>query len=428
MKKLSYLIFLSFLLTLCAPAVQQKFNSFAIAPLNGSFINAEKPQLNKTSWFSGTFQNQTDKWLNENVGFRNLFIRLYNEIEFRLFSNTNAKDILVGKENYLFEQRYIDSYFGVDIEDVESLNKKVLRTKFIKDTLETMGVKMLFVIAPSKADYFQEKLPETNLLKPDITNYDRIIELFNEHDIDYIDFNNFFIQKKHSEQFPLFTKCGIHWSDYGATLVADSIIKKAEYLLHVNLPNLIVTNINKKNLPSYVDYDLGHLLNIFTTIDQGELGYPDIKFESDTNLTKPNALIIGDSFYWNLENTGVFHNSFNCNNFLYYLNTAYNNDQKNSITRLNLKQEIENKNIIIFIVTAAGVQDFDFGFADKVYPFYDKAYQKKIEQMITKISNDKNWLKSIEEKASQQGISTAEMLRLDAEYMVKQSTKQTSNN
>jgi hypothetical protein len=74
---------------------------------------------------------------------------------------------------------------------------------------------------------------------------------------------------------------------------------------------------------------------------------------------------------------------------------------------------------VLFIVSEGLLQSFPWGFDQKAQSiFHSDEYESKVKAFMEEIKNDPEWLKSIEKKAAEKGISVEEMIRLDAEYMV----------
>ena len=64
------------LLILIFPAFQQATGLIRVEWLKGSIDAVESDSLTLKSWLSGDYQDQNEKYQNDNFGFRNAFIRL----------------------------------------------------------------------------------------------------------------------------------------------------------------------------------------------------------------------------------------------------------------------------------------------------------------------------------------------------------------
>src|SRR5690606_30484493 len=141
---------------LLMPMVEQKFTFFELSPLNGSFVIHEKPKFSPESWFSGNYQSNLEAYVNQAIGFKNLFVRVYNQIYFSLFNNARANGVIVGEENYLFEESYIKAYVGSDFIGEQKIEEKIRKLKSINDTLNKKKIKLIVVFAPGKGSFYPE--------------------------------------------------------------------------------------------------------------------------------------------------------------------------------------------------------------------------------------------------------------------------------
>ena len=168
------------------------------------------------------------------------------------------------------------------------------KIKVVQDYLQKKNILYLTVVAPSKADYYSEFLPDYYSSRiSSRRNYSLILENAGKENVNLIDLNKWFKDLKDTISYPLFPKQGIHWSYYGMALSADSIIKYIEKKNNILLPDFSWTLEYPDTLRG-TDYDLGDLLNIVSTLPYNKMTYPKFSFSNDT--TKTPLLVIGDSF------------------------------------------------------------------------------------------------------------------------------------
>ena len=132
-KKILLVLLLSILVL---PVLQKATGLFTIKPLDGDFILAKKPEYKHSNWFSGTYQEKFDKYIEQNLGLRPLLVRLNNQIDFSLFRKANAEGVLIGKNGYLFENDYIRAFQGTDFMGFNFIDKNVRRMRFLQDHLK----------------------------------------------------------------------------------------------------------------------------------------------------------------------------------------------------------------------------------------------------------------------------------------------------
>ncbi len=426
--KIKYFLFAFFLGILFFPFIVKTLNLFDEKPLGGTWISAEKPIFTDSTWFSGEFQQKQEQYLNENIGLYKTLVRLNNQLKFSLYKKVNAEKVVVGKNNYLFEENYILAALGKDFVGEESLKELVKKFKRAQSILDEYNIKILYVFAPGKATFFKEYIPEKYYregVNPR-TNYSTLVKLLNENKIDYIDFNKYFLEIKNASPYPLFPKAGIHWSTYGMYIAADSIIKKVEKDLGKDLPEVIVNEFEISEEQRNPEYDLGNLINILFPIKTYPLSYPKFTYKKE-NKYLPKVLVIGDSFYWNIYYSGIASNVFNGLDFYYY-NSKYYNDgtanPKSEVNTIEYFKEISKYEYIIILQTDGGLNNFGFGVFDKIITSYSYGeISPGVQKYIDAIKKDTKWLQHIEEKAKQRGKSLDEMILLDAKYMYEQELK-----
>ena len=115
------------------PVAQQHFQWFSVTRLRGAYYPAFDATFGFKNWFSGHYQTQKEKYLNENFGCRNLAVRLHNQIDFSLFSKVNAKQFVIGKEGCIYAYGYLDAYSGRDFVGADSIARRMQRLKFVQD-------------------------------------------------------------------------------------------------------------------------------------------------------------------------------------------------------------------------------------------------------------------------------------------------------
>ena len=365
--KIKEILLIFILLVLVFPAIQKMFNIIKVEWLKGAIIKIDKKELTTYNWFSGEYQEQSEKYFNENFGFRNAFIRLNNEIGFDFFRKAKANGVIIGKNDYLFEENYIKAYYGTDFIGKDSIDQRMDRLKYVQDTLKKLNKNIILIFAAGKGSYYPEYIPDKFRVKKRMTNYDYHLKLAKDFKINYIDFNDYFLKNKHKCKHPLYPQYGIHWSKYGMCLAADSIIRYIEKMRKIDMNNLYWKKVDIEN-PKDEDYDIANGMNLIFKLKSFKMGYPQIKFENVKSKVKPNLLVVSDSYYWGMFNFGI-SNVFNKSHFWYYNKEVYPETfSKPLFTRdIDLKKEINDHDVIIIMSTQATMTDLGWGFIEKLY-------------------------------------------------------------
>lgn len=425
-------LFVLILALLILPFLQSQLNVVKMKPLKGAISQPEKEAFSFANWFSGEYQEKEETYLNETFGFRSWFIRINNQIAFSFFDKAKARGVIIGKENYLFEENYIKAYYGTDFIGKDSITNRMQRLKYLQDTLAKLDKSLVIVFAAGKGSFYPEYIPDEYKKEKGITNYEVHVELAEKLNLNYIDFNDYFVKNKYTSLYPLYPQFGIHWSYYGACLAADSIVKYIEKLRNIDMPNLYWDEIEVKNAHR-IDVDIAAGMNLLFNPRTFKMAYPIVKFESDTSKIKPSVIVIADSYYWEMYSFGI-SNLFNKSHFWYYNKEVYPEtfDGPLNVDQLNLSNQIEQNDVIIILATEANLSAFGWEFIENAFENYRSKefdvkkraeFQEKLAKLMKDIKADKKWMKIIEEKAAQKNISVDSMLVLDASWILKQKNK-----
>jgi len=360
---------------LILPISQSYFNFVELKPLKGAFEPIDKPDLKWftwKSWFNENFQKSINKSIEAHVGFKNIFIRLNNQIDYWLFRKSNTNNVIVGKSDCLYEEGYILDYTGKNFIGVDSLERVLIKAKRLQDFLKkNKNIDLIIVFEPGKASFFPEFIPKR--YKPEkksISNYDYLSQRCKALNIIHLDLNSWFKSIKDTSSYPLFPKYGVHWSTYGMYLATDTLLKFIEKVTEKNITHFKIKYLNVTDKLKDVDFDIELTMNLLFSLPHETMAYPVINFEEDNNAQKPNLLTIADSYYWSIYNSKIPDNVFNNHKFWYYYKTIYPDiwgENAIYIDHSNLKENIENYDIILIMTTELNTSKPFFGFIEDAY-------------------------------------------------------------
>jgi len=427
-KLIKRLLFGGILAVISLPMIMTFFPLISIDPLNGFFAEPQRPQLSRDNWFTGQYQDSMELFINDKTGGRPFLVRINNQLDYSVFGKANVSNVVIGKEHYLYEQSYIDAYLGTDFIGRDSIAEKVRKLKTVSDTLMTRGIPLIVLLAPGKASFFPEYLPEGIKAKRGRTNHSVYKEFLAQNNIFTLDFKTWFIEQKETSNYALFPKGGIHWSSYGEVLAADSLIR----FLNQITPNSQINTIRIKKIhPSRIAYnrdeDIEESMNLLLNLENNLMGYPEFEAIAHSAKKTTRVLTIADSYFWGMYDWGLSRNYFGNGSFWYYNKQMYPEsfEKETFVQNLpDLAHEVEKNDAILLLFTDANLKDFAYGFIDRLYDEYCNDGRRKREERIAKIIQDirntPEWLKSIEKKAKSKGISLDEALRENAVYILQQ--------
>jgi hypothetical protein len=410
---------------------------FNIKPLVGEIIPTEKPVFSTEAWTSMEFQPAYEKYINDSIGFHNLFVRSYNQVYYSLFKKANASDIVVGKEGYLFADKYIKEYLGLNFIGKKAINTKLAMAKYLQDTLKKLNIDFLLVFAPGKASFYPEYFPKKyDGVKKKMSNYDYYLQQSKLFGVNFLDLNGYYKQLKAKAKYPLYSKTGVHWTYYGMTYAYDSLKHGIELLMDTELPEMIISSTEITDTMRYNDDDIGQGLNLLFDLPTQTMAYPKVSFSKSKRENRINAVTVADSYYWMIVGNGMTDGLFKKNDFIYYKSYVYCYEdsalQEIKTIELNqLQKEIESQQLVMILMTEANDDDFGFGFIENLYDIYNKskvktwnAYKNNLidryNYYLGKINQDAGWKARIHAKARKRNIPYKEMMHLDAMYMVNE--------
>jgi hypothetical protein len=358
-------LFSLLLVGMCLPLLQFSFHFANEKGLKGAITEIEKPGFSISKLQNVKFQEEYEKYFNEKFGFRSSFVRLNNQLKYWFFQNVQANGVVIGKEGYLYEYNYIKSYYGLDYIGKEKLEKNVRDLKYIQSKLEEMNKTLIVVLAPGKGSFFPEYFPDSCIRKGGPTNYTDYVSFMNKDKINFVDMKSWFLKMKPTSKYPLFPKSGIHWSKYGETIAMDSLLRFIEKKSRLKYPSIKIKSVEVSATNKERDYDIGEGLNLIFQTSTYPMAYPTfeiLKPEKNTHKT----LVVADSYYWGMFNSGFSSSVFNNGDFWFYNQEVYpeNYNKQTLVSSIDFKKKISENEVIVLMSTDANLFKFPFGFSE----------------------------------------------------------------
>ncbi len=345
---------------------------FAFKPLNlikdkelaGFYIAPENVALNAENYFSGKFQDSTEKSINYQFGLFPGFTRIHHQIEYSFFNRIHVKDVHIGKNGYLY--RYCVGCITEKTFDSLYLEKYLDKYLLLQDSLKTVGKNIVWIIAPDKNIVFSEYLP-SNLKQGDkvYAYYWTLQKAFKRKGIDFIDFNELAFREKNKYPYAVFNKGGVHWTNAYAARCFDSVCKYLEKRTDIKIKNTITNR--KVEHPWGPDIDMEEAANLLLPLQQDRLYLSDVVSESNSKNKK--LLLVGDSFAHMWTWTKYYQNCFDSQSEFWYYNREINtlaNIHKRMVKHEAVAQNIKDVDLIIIVFNAANAEYLDYGFVEDV--------------------------------------------------------------
>ena len=416
----------------------QGFTHFAkMKPLEGVVAQEKETPFTFKTYLDGSYQDYLADHAKRNTGFREFFIRSYNQVRYSCFGVNTNNNVIVGENGELFYQMYLDDmtgkrvidYFG-SVENAKAeAQENVKITLQLIDTLKQHGTDFLFIFAPSKAAVYPELMPKSYREHiSDFSLIDYYIELFKENDIPHIDFHNYFKQIKDSFPYPLYAKFGTHWAYGTIPMVSDSILRKLEAVTGKSMPSIEVTDINLTTDYFGQDRELEGQYNLLIPMKKPAIPNPTFILTDTVGKEKPNIVAVADSYFVAFEKSS-FLKAFN-----WWCYFKYNEDIISSEPKYNWQKVmtfadtyliLEDADIVMPVFTAPMIYTYMFGFPQTAFDLLSHDnYENEIQKIIQAILDTPEWYDAVVEQAKERGLTIEENLRRCAIYTIKAKEKQ----
>lgn len=342
--------------------------------LNGYTDNVDNPSFSVESYLQGTFQNEVAEYIESTFIPGGGLTKIYSQIQFSCFKLGN---VIIGKDNDLFEENYIYAGLALDEWDFSIENNQTEAQKFVK-TLEEVseklainGKELYFYMAATKVDTDYEYIPlkYKNMEKESsIRGSDYIRDLLNQSNINYFISSDILVNK----DYPLYYKTGTHWSCTYEQEISHYLIEQLSKVTNKKYANLVLGDIVESEKPFYRDADIYDLLNIWSEIPCKYFQYA-LSAEQGEQL---NVLLQGDSygsgFVRDLKRVYPHEEIYYIDYSNYIVdgndNYEYINGEWNT---LEIGKYLDNVDIVIIETTEPNLIGYTWGFLDYLNSFLD---------------------------------------------------------
>ncbi|MCR5645397.1 MAG: hypothetical protein K6F96_03260 [Bacteroidales bacterium] len=430
-RKVTYtVLFVLTVLLLALPAVQQYTQWFKLKPLNGVTVATEQPKLDLKTFLSGEFQKQEDKYLTENLGFREWFIRCYNQMSWSLFRKWQNKSLFIDKDNWIFNDFTIKHFYGQSMYDFFKTEDEALKKMqndarmlfLLQEMLKEYGVSFFVCLAPEKDMVCDSHVPEVKGFdrQPALLAIDYYPPVFDSLGIHYIDFSDYYMAIRDTVSYPLYLKSSSHWSNQAAVYAADTLFHYMERLSGINIPDLRIGEeyVDKAH---NIDTDLEDVMNLLWPVETDQYHYNRLSLYPDSTAVRPKWLAVGDSYFKGFMYNINLDMLFKTHHYWYYNREIHDDPLHHHVDEVDLLRELLSSDIVMLIYSPSNLFDLNRFFLTRaLFAFFldDGEAEAKMEEIIQNIKNTPEWYASVEQSALQSGVEVELKLRENAQYML----------
>lgn len=370
-----------FLIGLSLPLIQNVFEIFPRKSVSG-FSNPIKPTPNISSILDFSFQKEYEQWFHRKHGFWGYLVRLNNQLNFELFGQISSgykASVLLGKDDFLFEQVYLASFNHLIFEDskIDLIAEKLSK---LADLLHKRGKHLVLTISASKIELHPEYVQEKFIIdgrEIRQSEYEKFIRKLSNSKVKIVDSYQDFKNDYSPFRLKYYNKSGAHWNELGACINSSKIISSLSKSLNKELQNYSCDQLFKRPVPSDYDMDLVKIANLWS---ENRYSLPVMAPKSKNieikNPYRPKVMIVGTSFVWALLKFFKKHHVFQDSNFYYYFKRKVNL-RTGAESRLKpefeeWKTELDNCDALIFEINQSALQNVGFEFLDKAISYLNE--------------------------------------------------------
>lgn len=412
------------------PVLQAKFHFLEERRLSGAFTAAPRAEFDWDALLDNSYQPALEQYLEDRMGFRAFLVQLHSQLRFSLFQASSNSAVVIGRKGIVFQDAPVYTYLGQDSMGRKQARFRARRLRQVQQDLAARGIPLLFVMAPNKARQLPQLLPA--LLpqpKPGHSNYEVYTSELQQQGVELLNLTPLFTAWADTARYPLFPWSGTHWSAYGATLSADTILRRVEHLIHAPIPRLRQTGPPLiTTIANPIDGDLTTSLNLMFPPKGPPAVYPQMgPAPARPGEKRPNLLLVGDSFNWGLMFFSPFiqHAFAPESRFWYYNRTVYIPDSfehkdplNESVDKLDFRQQVESRQIIVILMTEHNLTAHEFGFTQQLFNLYhplSAADNARIKQLEAEITAKQPWSEGgkpgFTERMHEQALTTYDLER-----------------
>ena len=221
------IMLLAFILILCLPIIFFNKASNKVSVTENRYLASFPKIFNEYGEIEIVgLRSGIESWLNDNIGFRDQFVKLHTKISFDYFNMSPSEKVEIGKDGWYFYTRdnNIDIARGSYPLSEDLLINIARKQEKISEYFKNKGIEYVLILPPSKVSIYFDKL-NSGAFDFRETPVDILANYLKENtSIKVISVKDSIINAKQSEQ--VFYKTDTHWNEVGAYVAYKTIIEE----------------------------------------------------------------------------------------------------------------------------------------------------------------------------------------------------------
>lgn len=172
---------------------------------------------------NGDFATKLNTWFDDRMGFRDLFIRTKNQIDYSLFGT--SRKVFIGADGWLFDK----SLNALPVERLDAAGMAEMEERFVAlaQRLKAQGIRLIVIGYPGKSVIYPEMAPPQMPRIPAGGNSDRLRHyLAQQTTLTFIDIEAIFKREKERSPGRLYGKHDIHATELAQLAIVKEIVAR----------------------------------------------------------------------------------------------------------------------------------------------------------------------------------------------------------
>ncbi|WP_026664653.1 alginate O-acetyltransferase AlgX-related protein [Butyrivibrio sp. FC2001] len=234
--------------------------------LSGVTAGNENAVFGFTEIMDGSAQATWNSIIDNSFPGRKALIKLRSQLIFSAFKKSPNSNVIIGKDNYLFEPEYVYKELNIyPVSDDSYFEDLISKLDRLQELCTSKGKELYIFVTPTKAHFFRDKIPQNylSMANDGENNYDKFARYLYSSNLKYFDCHAYYEEHKGDLEAPLYYSTGIHWSHPWGQLCAKEF---ASYIAENSKWHLGTleqkVKPSKNNVPTFPDTDLYDSLNL----------------------------------------------------------------------------------------------------------------------------------------------------------------------
>ncbi|MGD2185330.1 MAG: sialate O-acetylesterase [Desulfobacterales bacterium] len=219
MRKILTLIFI---LILLAPAIVWLIE--LDVGIDVERLGLKPPRMDTQALLDNDYYLSFDQYFNDSFSLRSPLIYIKRWLDYRLFRMTDANDVHVGTDGWLYSRQSIDDYRKEACGARQDIEQLALELQAIERLMAVTGRRFFFIVAPNKSTIYPEfvgPLPRSPACN--VNQYDLFLKATETHRLkNFVRLDQLMKNAKKSDAL-LYDATSRHWNDQGALVAAAAI-------------------------------------------------------------------------------------------------------------------------------------------------------------------------------------------------------------